>query len=143
MALVTSPAAAFAGQASDPFAVTLTVNKKCVVLAGPMNFGTVNEVTGTETATSNVRVRCSKTTPFTLSLAAASVVTTEAGLLNGVTPGNTDKVPYNLVLSGSSGTGAGLRNANTIFFTILGSLTATPVLQPDVYRRTRRVYVTY
>jgi spore coat protein U-like protein len=135
---------AFAAQVSDAFDVKIKVNAVCLVVANDVNFGTVTEVLGTETATGTVAVRCSKSTPFTLSFAAASAATTASGNMAGVTAGNTDTVPYALTMSGSSGTGAGLAAASAQNFTINGSITAAvPALKPDDYLAARTLYVNY
>ncbi len=139
-----SVTSAFAAQVSDGFDVKIKVNAVCFVTAGDVNFGTVTEVLGTETATGAVSVRCSKSTPFTLSFAAASASTTASGNMAGVTAGNTDTVPYALTLSGSSGTGAGLGVPQAVAFTINGSITAAvPALNPDDYLAARTLYVNY
>jgi spore coat protein U-like protein len=136
--------AAQAAQVSDAFDVKIKVNAVCFVTAGDVDFGTVTEVVGTETASGAVSVRCSKNTPFSISFAAASAATTASGDMAGVTAGNTDTVPYSLTLSGTSGTGAGLGVPNAQSFTINGSLTAAvPALTPDDYAHARTLYVNY
>jgi spore coat protein U-like protein len=143
-ALISTSSSVFAAQANDGFQVKVVVNANCIVVANDVDFGTVTQVAGTETASGTVSVRCSKNTPFTLSLSPTAAVTSATGTLAGAIAGNTDTVAYSVTLSGSSGTGAGMGVPQALAFTINGALTtATPTLTPDTYTAARTLYVNY
>jgi spore coat protein U-like protein len=143
-AMIGASSSAFAAQANDGFVVKVVVNANCIVVANDVDFGTITQVAGTETASGTVSVRCSKSTPFTLSLSPTAAVTTATGTLAGAIAGNTDTVAYSVTLSGSSGTGAGMGVAQAVAFNINGALTAAaPTLTPDTYSAARTLYVNY
>jgi spore coat protein U-like protein len=134
---------AIAGQKNDGFQARVAVVKKCTVIADDVNFGTINQVTGTETATGQIRILCSKTTPFSISMNATRSVTALNTQLLPLIATNPDRVRARVTLSGSGGTGTGLATSNTITYNIGGTITANPLARPDTYRRNLTLYINY
>jgi spore coat protein U-like protein len=135
---------AAAGQAMGDFTVRMKLNAQCLVEATDIDFGTLTEVTGAETASGQVKVRCSQGTPFTVSYSSVSISAVLNQNMFGVAPFNTDIIPYRLTLAGTSGTGVGLGVANAVIFSVAAQIRGGPAnVRPDIYRNNRRVYVTY
>ena len=82
-----------------PFPVSATVPKKCEVTAqtAPINLGSKPASDKNILGNSIISIRCTNTTPYNIGLTPSppNGNTSGGGLLNG-TPGNTDKVPYQL-----------------------------------------------
>lgn len=81
------------------FPVSATVPKKCEVTAqtAPINLGSKPASDKNILGNSIISIRCTNTTPYNIGLTPSppNGNTSGGGLLNG-TPGNTDKVPYQL-----------------------------------------------
>jgi len=139
------------------FAVTATVQKTCAVSANPLAFGTYTPGGGALTANTTLAVRCTKTTPFTVSLNAGT--TTGGTIAQRLMAGGGDSLQYNLYTTaalatvfgdgtGSSatvgGTGSGVNTANTV--TVYGQLPDSALNQavvPTNYSDTITVTVAY
>jgi spore coat protein U-like protein len=134
---------AFAGQKNDAFLTRVIVAKQCIVVADDVDFGALAQVTGTETASGLLKIRCSKNTPFTVSLRATTSVTAINTNLVPLNALNTDRIRARITLSGTGATGTGLATSNTVTYSINGSLTANPLARPDTYRRNLTLYVNY
>lgn len=73
LALFVAVPVAHAVDATATFEVSATVNPRCLVSADPLAFGTgYVPGSGDATATSAIRVNCTKTTPFTVKLNAGA-----------------------------------------------------------------------
>jgi spore coat protein U-like protein len=124
---------AHAVTAQGNFAAKVKLNATCIVSATDLNFGTLaGLIAGTETATSTVSVKCSKSTGWTLSLDAGS------GAMAGLTTA-TDTVAYSASLASTTGTGTGATQSVVINGTL--AVQNTPSAQD--YSETRTVTVTY
>src|SRR5258706_6343575 len=77
-ALLTVAGTASALTATSTFNVTATVLKNCLVSSANLAFGSYTPNTGALTGSSAITVRCTKTTPYTVSLNAG---TTAGGTL--------------------------------------------------------------
>ena len=134
-ALVAAAASANAAQTSANFQARITIQTACVVTASNLDFGNVGVINGGETASANVDVNCSNGTPYTLSFAAASSVTSfSSAMVNG-----TEDVAYSATLSGAGGTGSGAAQTYTIDGILPGQTTPTPAIYTD----NQTVYVNY
>lgn len=162
MATLTS-GVVFAGAATaattSTFNVTATVLKNCLVSSANLAFGNYTPNTGALTGSSNITVRCTKTTPYTVSL---NVGTTTGGtyaqrlLANG-----TNTLQYNLYTTAAlttiwgdgtggtgtiAGTGNGVSASSAITHTVHGQLPDNAANQdapPGSYSDTITVTVTY
>jgi spore coat protein U-like protein len=124
---------AHAKVSNSNFRARVRVVKVCTVSATQLNFGTLpGLILGTETTTSTVSVKCSKNTPYTLSLNAGT-------RMNGVTV-TTERVTYAASFAGGT-TGNGTGATQT--FTINGKLAVQATPRPQDYTATRIVTVTY
>jgi spore coat protein U-like protein len=132
-----------AAQKSDPFQVKLNVNSICRVAAPDMNFGTVAQVTGTETASTQISVWCNNGVLFLVSFSSTALVSAVNSTLIGQTAGNTVTIPFQINKTGFFGIGTGHAPANAINFPVTGTLTATPGAVPDTYTRQLTAYVIY
>jgi spore coat protein U-like protein len=146
-----------AATVTTTFAVTATVQKTCAVSANPLAFGTYTPGAGALNANTTLSVRCTKTTPFTVSLNGGS--TAGGTVAQRLMAGGTDTLQYNLYTTaafatvfgdgtGTSatvpGTGTGVNTANTV--TVYGQLPDNAVNQavtPTNYTDTVTVTVTY
>jgi spore coat protein U-like protein len=145
---------------SDTFQVKLIVEKSCTVMAGSssdINLGT-HPATDTNIQGNNtISVNCSKTTPYYIGLAPSNANTTGAGVLAGVTSGNTDTIPYQLrqasglsgaiwgdtatsadVGNGVTGSGTGANDSYTVYVTV-----PSANFTPDSYADTVAVHVNF
>lgn len=132
---------ASAATATTTFQVTATVVANCKIdSATDMAFGTYSPTAGDVTATSQIKVRCSKGATYTLGLDAGT--TAGGSIAQRLMAKGTDTLQYNLYSdaartsvwgnsSGSwvSGTGAGLGTPNTITHTVYGKLPDSAVNQ--------------
>ncbi len=122
-----------AATATANFNAHVKIVAACTTSATALDFGTLpGLILGTETATSNLTVTCTKGAAYTLALSAGS------GSMSGVTT-PADKVTYTASLASTSGTGNGL--AQTVVINGALSAQATPSAQD--YSETRTVTVTY
>lgn len=131
--LIASGSAAAAGTKSTTFEAKATVNANCLVSATTLDFFGYDG-TATKTATSDISVRCSTGTPFTVLLSAGGGTFAQRLLSNG--PSN--KLQYNLYTTASStgpiwgdgtnststqgGIGAGMSSGSAQGFTVYGEL---------------------
>lgn len=155
-----SSANAAAESTSSTFGVEMTVEKICTVTAGNKISLVAKAGVKPAIAGSAINVKCSKTTPFTISMLPGGVATTTGkGLMkhatNGATTGpvNNDSIEYTLTtnLDGTTpwatdtvdGSGAG--TATDIPYTVYANVTATNLatVTPAVYSETVTVAVNY
>ena len=135
-------AASFAANSSGSFNAKITVVTGCTVTAGDLNFPNASVIAGTETASSTVTVKCTKTTPFALSLSNQTVIASATTTYSGTMASGTtaDTVAYSIGFTGTpSGTGTG---ANQIF-TMNGSISVQNTPTPANYADARTIYVVY
>lgn len=156
---VTATSAAFAATTSSTFQVLITVNKACSVVAGAasnIDFGTVNSSATGLSASSNINVTCSKSTPYNVGLTPSNTSTVGAGVMKSAVVANTDTVAYQLrsvsatgpvwgstatptaVGNGVAGTGTGAAQVIPVFATV-----ANANVTPDLYSDTVTVTVNY
>jgi spore coat protein U-like protein len=159
--LLVACGAAVAGTSTGSFAVSAIVNKNCLVTATPLNFGTYVPSAGVLKVNSTINVNCTKGTPFIVALSAGTTTGTTFAqrLLQNTTPGDTDKLQYNLFTTaafgavwgdGSPGTqtvpGAGLGVLTSVTETVYGQLldsVANQNASPGTYTDTISVTVTF
>lgn len=136
---------AHAGTADGPFQARVKLLANCTVTASDVDFGTLNQVTGAEVSSGEVRVFCSKGTPFIVSYNATVVRPITNGFMRqNLSTGILDQIPYRLQLSATSGTGAGLAPTNAITFNVSATITAAiSDATPGNYRHGRSVFVVY
>lgn len=124
-----------AAQTSANFQARITIQTSCVVAVGNLDFGNVGVIVGGEAATSTVSVNCSNGTPYTLSFAASSAVTSYSStMINGA-----EDVAYGAALSGAGGTG----NGGLQTYTIDGVLPAQTTPTPAIYTDNQTVFLNY
>lgn len=160
-ATMAAAALAVAGTASavtatTTFGVTATVLKTCSVAASPLGFGNYTPSTGALAANTTVNVKCTKTTPFTVTLNGGS--TAGGTIAQRLMTNGTDTLQYNLYTTaafatlfgdgttgvGVPGTGAGL--ATAVAVTVYGSLpdnAPNQAASTGAYSDTINVTVTY
>ena len=131
-ALLVASGTAGAATKTTTFGVSATVNPNCLVSAQALNFGGYDG-TAAKTGTSDITVRCSAGTTYTVGLSAGGGTFTQR-LLSG---SGTNKLQYNLYTSlaastvwgdgtggtgtmGGTGTGMASGSANTL--TVFGQL---------------------
>lgn len=148
--------AAQAATKTATFTVTATVAKNCIISAGNLALGAFDGVADL-TSSSNITVRCTATTPYTVALNAGSGSFANRTMLNG-----TDSLSYNLYTTNTystvwgdgsastgtaGGTGAGMAAANAITHTVYGRLLASAnagaVGAPGTYSDTITATITY
>jgi len=151
--------AATAATTTSTFNVTATVLKNCLVSSANLAFGNYTPNTGALTGSSNVTVRCTKTTPYTVSLNAG---TTAGGTLaQRLLANGADTLQYNLFTTAAlttiwgdgtggtgtiAGTGNGVSAGSAITHTVHGQLPDNATNQdapPGSYSDTITVTVTY
>jgi spore coat protein U-like protein len=156
-ALVVTAGAANADTKTTTFGVAATVNANCLVTAQGLDF-LGYDGTAEKTATSNISVRCSSGSPYTVALSTGGGTFAQR-LLSG--PG-TDKLRYNLYTSNAvgasiwgdgtsstatvGGTGAGMALGSAKTHTVYGVLPDTAFNQAapaGSYNDTITVTVTY
>ena len=115
------------------FRTHVRLNATCTVNATNLDFGTLpGLILGTETATSNVSVTCTKNAAYSLALSAGTV------MIGVTTPA--DRVRYTAAFTtATTGTGNGVAQS----FTISGALRVQATPSAQDYTATRRVNVTY
>lgn len=158
-ALATS--AAIADTASSTFKVLITVTKACSVTAGAgsnIDFGSVTSAATALSASSNISVTCSKSTPYNIGLQPSSTAATDtsgAGFMSPIVAGP-DTIAYQLrsvsatgpiwgntatptaVGNGVAGTGTGAAQSIPVFATV-----ASANVTPGAYADTVTVQVNY
>lgn len=139
------------------FNVTAVVQSTCSATAATLAFGNYTPGAGALTGSSNISVKCSKNTPYTVSLNAGS--TTGGTLAQRLMGSGANTLQYNLYTTAAAttvfgdgtastgtipGTGAGVATANTV--TVFGQLpdsAANQAAVPGNYSDTILVTVTY
>ena len=152
-------AAAQSATTSSSFQVSANLQAICSASATTLAFGAYTPGAGALTANSNVSVKCTKNTPFTVSLNAGSGGGTEAQrlMLNGAA----NHLQYNLYTTAAlnaifgdgtggsvtvAGTGAGNAAANAVSVPVFGQVpdnAANQISVPGAYADTIAVTVTY
>ena len=160
-ATMTAAALVAAGSAgavvtTTTFGVSATVLKTCSVAANPLGFGNYTPGTGALAANTTVNVKCTKTTPFTVTLNGGS--TTGGAISQRLMTNGTDTLQYNLYTTaafatlfgdgttgvGVAGTGSGL--ATAVAVNVYGSLpdnATNQAVSTGSYTDTINVTVTY
>jgi spore coat protein U-like protein len=141
------------------FQVTATLLSTCSATAATLAFGAYTPGAGTLTANSIISVKCTKSTPFTVSLNGGT--TTGGTVAQRLMASGTNHLQYNLYTaanlltvfgdgSGTSqtmaGTGNGIATANAVAVTVFGQLPDNATNQLAVagtYADTIAVTVTY
>jgi len=154
-------AAGFASAATvtSTFNVSATVLKNCLVSSANLGFGNYTPNTGALTGSSAITVRCTRTTPYTVSLNAGT--TTGGTLTQRLLANGANTLQYNLFTTAGmttiwgdgtggtgtvAGTGNGVSLASAQTLTVHGSLpdsTANQDAPPGAYADTITVTVTY
>jgi len=155
---VTATSAAMAATTTSTFQVLINVSKACSVVAGAasnIDFGTVNSSATGLSASSNINVTCSKSTPYNVGLLPSNNSTSGAGVMSPAVAGP-DTVAYQLrsvsatgpvwgstatataVGNGVAGTGTGAAQTIPVFATI-----ANANVTPGAYLDTVTVQVNY
>ena len=140
------------GSKTATFDVSMKIVADCTIAAAGMDFGQNQGILTTAlTASSNISVTCTNTTPYNVGLSAGNGTgsTTAARLMSG-TGGNTSTVAFNLNMTAGggnwgntqgtdtrSGTGSGAAQTLTVY----GQIPAQPTPQPDTYKSTLTVTV--
>lgn len=157
--LLAAAGTATAATATSTFNVTATVLKNCLVSSANLAFGSYTPNTGALTGNSNITVRCTKTTPYTVSLNAGT--TTGGTLGQRLLANGANTLQYNLYTTAglttvfgdgtggtatAAGTGNGVSVGNAVTHTVYGSLPDNATNQdatPGSYSDTITVTVTY
>jgi spore coat protein U-like protein len=139
------------------FAVTATVQSTCAATAATLAFPNYTPGTGTLTGNTNISVKCTKNTPFTVALNVGS--TTGDSFTQRLMGSGANTLQYNLYTTAafatifgdgtggtatSAGTGAGVATATTV--TVFGQLPDNATNQtavPGAYSDTITVTVSY
>ncbi len=139
------------------FAVTATVQSTCSASATALAFGTYTPGSGGLTNNSTISVKCTKNTPYTVTLNAGA--TTGDAFTQRLMASGANTLQYNLYTTAgfatvfgdgtggtgtATGTGAGIATANTV--TVYGQLldsAANQAAVPGSYTDTITVTVTY
>lgn len=129
---------AFAAKATNTMNIKAQVNGACVLSVADMNFGTVTQVTGTETASSYVTVVCSRGATVDLTFVSNALGNTTRNSTLVSPAGGT--INFSMALQGSHGT---LFAGQTGFTFINGKLFATPGAAAGVYSSVETLYVIY
>jgi spore coat protein U-like protein len=153
----TTAGIADAATTTTTFAVTATVQSTCSATATPLAFGAYTPGAGPLAQNSTISVKCTKSTPYTISLNKGTTTGGTVAQRLMTSPGGT--LQYNLFTSATfgsvfgdgtlstvtvPGTGAGLATANTV--TVFGQLldsTFNQAAVPGSYTDTITVTVTY
>lgn len=157
LAIVAS-SAAVAAQNTATFQVLITVTKACSVIAGTasnIDFGSVASSATSLSASNNISVTCSKSTPYNIGLVPSNLDTGGAGKMSPVVAGP-DTIAYQLrsvsatgpiwgntatpiaVGNGVAGTGTGLAQSIPVWATV-----ANANVTPGAYVDTVTVQVNY
>lgn len=158
LAVTTSAVLAATSPATATFQVLITVNKACSVIAGTasnIDFGAVDSSATGLSASSNISVTCSKSTPYNVGLLPSNNSTTGGGVMSPIVVGP-DTVAYQLrsvsatgpvwgstatataVGNGVAGTGTGAAQTIPVFATV-----ANANVTPGAYADTVTVLVNY
>ena len=156
-AAVMAGGVAHSATTTTTFAVTATVQSTCSATATALAFGAYTPGAGAVTNNSTISVKCTKNTPYTVTLNAGA--TTGDAFAQRLMASGTNTLQYNLYTTAgfatvfgdgtgttgtSAGTGAGVATANAI--TVYGQLPDNATNQaaiPGSYTDTIQVTVTY
>jgi spore coat protein U-like protein len=134
---------AHAGQKTSAFSISQKITGTCSVTAPDLDFGSQPQVLGTEVVNGTIKVNCSKGLAFRLSFSATANTTSLSANLIGLKTGNTDRIPFTVTRTGSTGVGGGMTAANTINFPVRANLTTPSTPRVDTYIRARTIYINY
>ena len=158
LAVTTSAVLAATSPATATFQVLITVAKACSVTAGSgsnINFNTVDSSATNLSASSNISVTCSKSTPYNIGLLPSNNSSTGAGVMSPAVTGP-DTIAYQLrsvsatgpiwgntatptdVGNGVAGTGNGAAQSIPVWATV-----ASVNVTPGAYLDTVTVQVNY
>jgi spore coat protein U-like protein len=156
-AAVMAAGVAQAATTTTTFAVTATVQSTCSATAAALAFPNYTPGTGTLTGNTNISVKCTKNTPFTVALNAGS--TTGDAFAQRLMASGANTLQYNLYTTaalatifgdGNAGTGTvggtGTGVATAVAVTVFGQLPDNATNQaaiPGAYSDTITVTVTY
>ena len=147
---------ASAAAATTTFGVSATVLKTCSVAANPLGFGNYTPSSGALAANTTVNVKCSKTTPFTVTLNGGS--TTGGNIAQRLMTNGTDTLQYNLYTTAALCHGVrrwndrrrrawrGQRSGEAVAVTVYGNLpdnASNQAVSTGAYTDTINVTVTY
>lgn len=136
--LLASPVS-HAANVKNTMNVKLQVNGACVLTVVNMDFGSLTQVMGTETASSYVTVVCNQLSTIYLSfLPTFSVANTSRN--STLTSGTGNKINFSMALQGYFGV---LPAGATGYTYINGKLAATPGASAGIYQSTETLYVIY
>jgi spore coat protein U-like protein len=156
-AAVMAGGVAHSATTTTTFAVTATVQSTCSATATALAFGAYTPGAGAVTNNSTISVKCTKNTPYTVTLNAGA--TTGDAFTQRLMASGTNTLQYNLYTTAgfatvfgdgtggtgtNVGTGAGVATANAI--TVFGQLPDSATNQaavPGSYTDTIQVTVTY
>jgi spore coat protein U-like protein len=146
-----------AATTTTTFAVTATVQSTCSATAAALAFPNYTPGTGTLTGNTNINVKCTKNTPFTVALNAGS--TTGDAYAQRLMASGANTLQYNLYTTAALGTifgdgtagtatvaGTGAGVATAVAVTVYGQLPDNATNQaavPGSYSDTITVTVTY
>ena len=153
-------ASAATNPATATFNVKLKVNAACTVsTSGDLVFGPAdaNSTTDLTANASNINVKCSKKTPYTIGLKPSNASLVGTGVMAGQTTGNTDTVAYALFSNAADTTVWGdtagtnrvtgtIDNVGNVSkaYTVYGKVLGTALnVTPDNYQDTVTVSVYY
>lgn len=151
--------ASAASPATSSFQVTMTINSACTVsTSGAIDFGSVdaNSATDQTKNATNISVKCSKGTAYTIGLKPAGGSLIGAGVMAG-TSGNGDTLPYTLYqtsgyssvwgdtvsvnrLTGTTDNAGNVAKTYTVYAKVLGT---NLNVKPDTYTDSVAVNVYY
>jgi spore coat protein U-like protein len=135
---------AVAGQKSDPTEVSMSITGTCTVTVADVDFGSLEQVLGTEVINSSVSVLCSKGLPFRLTFSPTANTGSTAANLIPVGPGNPDRIPFRVTRVGpATGIGKGTTASDVISVALRTNLTAARTPRPGTYVRARTIYINY
>jgi spore coat protein U-like protein len=128
-----------AAKSTNTLNVKLQVIRGCALSIANMDFGTIAQVTGTETASSKVIVTCSRFASFQLSFAPVYSLANTSRNSTLVSPAG-GKINFSMTLQSSTGTLFPRQSTST---NINGKLAATPGAASGNYQSTETLYVLY
>jgi len=153
LAVTTSAVLAATSPATATFQVLITVAKACSVTAGAgsnINFNTVDSSATNLSASSNISVTCSKSTPYNIGMLPSNNLTLGAGVMSPLVAGP-DTIPYQLRSVSPTGAIWGSTGTDTVAGTGTGAAQTIPVyatvasvnVTPGAYADTVTVQVNY
>lgn len=145
-----------AATATAQFDVTITITPKCTFDTSTINnmdFGSQDIAETNLGSTTNFRVVCTKTTPYTLTMMPADSTTDGTGTLKGQTAPNLDTIHYALFQDVShtqpwgtttgTNTAAGTGSGDPVNHPVYALISTIGNIAPDTYRDTVTVSIAY